>query len=91
MSDCYCYACGIVPSSCASGNSPYRASVKISGITSDELTDRYLEGVASAIHMGDLSKIHIDSVEGAWVLSLYANPQTLSCATRVAHYLFQVD
>jgi hypothetical protein len=89
--ECHCYNKGLVRFDCTrvAGGSAYRYATQISGLTPDQLTTKYLEGVASAIHMGNVKEVKLTQVEGIWSLALYAVEG--SCATQIADYLFQTD
>lgn len=91
--ECHCYKKGLVPIDCCanpgSESKVYRWAAKVSGLTPDQITDKYLPAVASTIHMGNIEKIVLVADRGQWSVVLQAAPG--NCATQIADYLFQTD
>lgn len=92
--ECYCYRKGLVPIDCCAypvvaNSGGYRWAAKISGLTPDQITDKYLPAVASAVHMGNVRKIELVNNKQGWSVVLQADPG--NCATQIADYLFQTD
>lgn len=92
--ECHCYRKGLVPIDCctnptAANSSSYRWAAKVSGLTPDQITDKYLPAVASTVHMGNIREIRLASDQHGWSVILQAAPG--NCATQIADYLFQTD
>jgi hypothetical protein len=89
--ECHCYDRGLVPVDCSSQGAVdyYRNATQISSLTPDQVTDKYLPAISSAVHMGSVREVRLRQSEGCWSLCLYAVPG--NCATQIANYLFQTD